>query len=91
MMYEEVIRDFAQRTQKNLQAIEYLLKKRKEGREVPEVFETTQLVNSTLGLLVFPQQQFVNDIPATPINELKKMGWPVPKVCSGFPQVKNLN
>jgi hypothetical protein len=91
MMYEEVIRDFAQRTQKNLQAIEYLLKERKEGRDVPEVFETTQLVNSTLGLLVFPQQQFVDDIPETPINELKEMGWPVPKVCSGFPQVEDLN
>ncbi len=50
MMYEEVIRDFAERTRAKLRAIEQL---EAEGRDV---YEVTQLVNSTLGHLVFPQQ-----------------------------------
>ncbi len=48
MMYKEVIQDFARRTRKNLEAIDRL---HAEGRQV---YEVTQLVNSTLGLLVFP-------------------------------------
>lgn len=61
MMYEEVIHDFAQRTRKNLKVIESL---QEAGLEV---FEVTQLVNSCLGLLVFPQQNFVKKIPHTPL------------------------
>ena len=85
MMYEEVIRDFATRTQKNLRAIEGLQAKGSE------VYEVTQLVNSTLGLLVFPQQEYVDRIPETPLDELRRSGWPVPRCRLGSDQVQNLN
>lgn len=85
MMYEEVIRDFAERTRANLRAVEEL---RAEGKEV---YEVTQLVNSTLGLLVFPQQEYVDRIPHTPLEQLKQDGWPIPRIRGGFQQVSDLN
>ncbi|PKL50857.1 MAG: hypothetical protein CVV37_06975 [Nitrospira bacterium HGW-Nitrospira-1] len=85
MMYEDVIRDFAIRTKRNLAIIEQL---HKNGMEA---YETTQLVNSCLGLLVFPQQRFIKRIPETPIEQLIQEGWPVPQVTGQFPQVANLN
>jgi len=71
MKYEHVIRDFANRTCKNLEYID-------NCREDPdiEVYEVTQLINSMLGLLVFPQQRFFNSIPETPLGELETQGWP---------------
>jgi len=85
MMYKEVIQDFARRTRKNLEVIDQL---HAEGREV---YEVTQLVNSTLGLLVFPQQEYVDQIPRTPLDELRRDGWPIPKVTGRFEQVRDLN
>lgn len=85
MMYEEVIRDFAVRTRDNLRVIEEL---HADGRSV---YEITQLVNSTLGLLVFPQQSYVDRIPRTPLDQLAKDGWPIPHVTDGFMQVVDLN
>jgi HEPN pEK499 p136 len=85
MLYEEVIQNFAKRTRKNLSIIEKL------ERDGEEVFEITQLVNSCLGLLVFPQQAFMDRIPKTPISELAEQGWPIPKVVDDFEQVSNLN
>jgi len=84
MIYEDLIRDFAGRTQKNLCAIERL---RADGQEV---FETTQLVNSMLGLLVFPREQFIDQIPKTSLLELREAGWPVPIVPNEFSQVTDL-
>ena len=84
MMYENVIRDFAIRTKKNLEIIERL---HKNGMEA---YETTQLVNSCLGLLVFPQQHFIERIPKTPMEQLIQEGWPVPQVTGQFRQVANL-
>ena len=85
MMYEEVIRDFAERTRANLRAIERL---QSEGGRV---YEITQLVNSTLGLLVFPQQKYVNQIPHLPLEQLEQHGWPIPKIRGDFRQVSDLN
>ncbi|MBI4963386.1 MAG: hypothetical protein HY913_08915 [Desulfomonile tiedjei] len=85
MMYEQVIRDFAKRTLGNMRVIDEL---KEQGREV---YEVTQLVNSTLGLLVFPQQEYVKRIPNTPLDQLTRDGWPVPKVGKGFDQVQDLN
>lgn len=84
MMYEDVIRDFAIRTKKNLAIIEQL---QKNGSEA---YETTQLVNSCLGLLVFPQQHFIKRIPETSREKLIQEGWPVPKVTDQSRQVANL-
>ena len=55
-----------------------------------EAYEITQLINSCLGLLVLPQQRFMESIPKTPIIELEQDGWAIPKVTGQFPQVKNL-
>jgi len=84
MMYEEVISDFAQRTKKNLEVIEQL---HKDGKEA---YETTQLVNSCLGLLVFPRERFIDRIPEIPMEQLIEDGWPEPKVLGEFEQVANL-
>lgn len=84
MRYEDVVRDFALRTQANLRAIERL---RAQGEEV---YEATQLINSTLGLLVFPREEYVDRIPAIPLAELRAQGWPVPDVTPNFKQVKDL-
>jgi len=85
MMYEEVIQDFAERTRTSLRAIEKL---RTDGKDV---YETTQLINSTLGLLVFPQQEYVNQIPRIPLEKLEQEGWPIPRVQGNFEQVSDLN
>ena len=84
MRYEDVIKDFARRTQANLRAIERL---REAGHEV---YEATQLINSTLGLLVFPKEEYFDRIPETPLDELVAEGWPVPTVTGRFEQVSDL-
>jgi len=84
MMYEDVVADFAKRTRKNLEALERL---QNQGEEV---FEATQLINSMLGLLVFPREEFVGRIPEKPLTDLKAEGWPVPRMRPGFSQVPNL-
>lgn len=50
--YHDVLKDSAKRTQKNLEFIE----KTKRDSPFIEVFEVTQLINSLLGLLVFPKE-----------------------------------
>jgi len=54
-------------------------------------YEVTQLIYSTLGLLVFPEQQFYDKIPETKLSDLEKEGWPIPRVHGRYPQVDNLN
>ena len=85
MNYGDVVRDFARRTRANLEAIDRL---KSQGHEV---YETTQLINSMLGLLVFPQQRYVAAIPKTPLADLQRDGWPIPRVRGTFKQVRNLN
>lgn len=84
MEYQHLIEDFARRTRDNLQRLNAL---KTSGIEV---YEVTALVNSMLGLLVFPQQRYVDSIPETPIDELASQGWPIPSVVGNFPQVSNL-
>ena len=86
MMYEEVIADFAQRTAANLNAIRAMRARDSKA----DVYEVTQLVNSMLGLLVFPQQRYMDRIPETSIAELERDGWPIPSVIGDYPQVKDL-
>lgn len=86
MEYTNLVRDFAQRTLMNLEAIEAAV----ENNANAEVFEVTQLVNSMLGLLVFPQQRFFNNIPTTPVEELRRSGWPVPIMMGSPPNADNL-
>ena len=57
MMYVDVVRDFVIRTRLNLEYIE------KGGREKPgQVYEATQLINSMLGLLIFPVEKYLAHI-----------------------------
>jgi len=84
MMYEDVVAEFAWRTHENLHAIELA------AGQGPGVFETTQLINSMLGLLVFPREEFVDRIPRTPLADLRKQGWPLPRVRPGFAQARDL-
>jgi len=70
--YEELVGDFAQRTKRNLELIEQYPSEDAQGG----AFEVTQLVNSMLGLLVFPQQRWFDRIPLTPVPELVSGGWP---------------
>lgn len=86
MIYEpdRVVQDFAQRTQANLDAIRRL---RAEGQPV---YEVTQLMNSLLGLLVFPKEKFFEVLPNMPLNQLKREGWPVPVISGPYRQARNL-
>lgn len=86
MMYEDVIADFARRTKANLQIIRQLAR---QGGGT-SAFEVTQLVNSMLGLLVFPQQGYINRIPEIPLADLVSKGWPIPEVIGDHPQVSDL-
>lgn len=84
MNYLDPITDFAFRTKQNLETIERL------NRNSYTVFEVTQLINSCVGLLIIPQQEYWNRIPQKPIAELINEGWCVPEVYEDFPQVNDL-
>lgn len=83
MDYEDLVADFAERTRSNLDVLQ------KAQASGERVYEVTALVNSLLGLLVFPQQRFVELIPETPIAELRAQGWPVPTVDGEFEQMRD--
>jgi|CEGF01.1.fsa_nt_gi hypothetical protein len=84
MEYKSLVKDFARRTQKNLDQVRIL---KANGLES---YEVTALINSMLGLLIFPQQKYIDEIPETPLEKLAELGWPIPKVTGDFHQVKNL-
>ena len=84
MDYTNLVEDFARRTRENLQVL-HAAQARGE-----RAYEVTALVNSMLGLLVFPQQKYVNSIPETSLGDLSMQGWPIPEVLGDFPQVPNL-
>lgn len=87
MQYEdELVLDFAQRTMRNLEFIE-------QNLDEPEfeVFEVTQLINSLLGLLVFPQQKFFDKTPEIPLKDLVDLGWPKITFTEHREPRKNLN
>jgi hypothetical protein len=95
MTYQDVVRDFAQRTKKNLEVIEKLQDDHRGhtgeiDQEEVEVYEVTQLINSMLGLLVFPQQEYFEHIPEISLADLANQGWPKPLVTGTYPDVKTL-
>ena len=83
MYYQNLIHDFAERTRANLDTLRRL---QSEG----PTYEVTQLINSLLGLLVFPEEKFFKDIPETPLSELEAEDWPIPKVSGNFEQARHL-
>lgn len=93
MKYDNVLYDFISRTKANLEFIEKHATSLSEvnGEGKPELysqeikaFEVTQLVNSLLGLIVFPQQHYRNKIPKISLTKLEAMGWPAPLVEGEF-------
>ena len=84
MEYKDLVRDFAERTRANLALV------RAAAKTGQNAYEVTQLINSMLGLLVFPQKEFYEKIPETTLADLEKEGWPIPRVCGSYPQVLNL-
>ena len=84
--HEDLVADFARRTRENLET----LRKVQEVHRDWSVFEVTQLINSMLGLLVFPQQQYFDRIPETAMPVLVEQGWPVPRVTGNYPQANDL-
>lgn len=86
MDYQDLVRDFAHRTRDNLATLRNL----QEMRPDAKVYEVTQLINSMLGLLVFPQQRYFDHIPETTLGELESRGWPIPEVEGNYPQVRSL-
>ena len=68
MTYEEFVKDFAERTVENLEIVENNVEKNNDG------YEVTQLINSMIGLLIFPQQKYYEEFPEKyPNDDIKKM------------------
>jgi len=85
MNYENPVLDFAHRTRKNLEYIESC------SRDADSlVYEFTQLINSLLGLLVFPKEKFWESLPETPLTDLVAKGWPDIKPVQGKLEEDNL-
>ena len=81
MVYINVVKDFAERTKRNLENI----RKTSQNESQTKVCEVTQLLNSMLGLLVFPPQQYFETIPKVPLSDLEAKGWPKIKQSPDFP------
>ncbi|MCB9720070.1 MAG: hypothetical protein H6756_04280 [Candidatus Omnitrophica bacterium] len=86
MEYNSLIKDFAYRTRKNLE----LLEERQRTNADSEYYEVTQLINSLLGLLVFPQQRYFELIPTKSIEQLMNEGWPIPQTMGDYQQAADL-
>lgn len=86
MIYEpdHVVLDFAKRTQHNLAVV------RKLSASGEEVYEVTQFINSLLGLLIFPKEEFFQVTPTTPLARLASEGWTIPLAGYGNPAPRDL-
>ena len=80
MNYQELVKDFTKRTMSNLDAIDKLLEAQQNKEEEITVYETTQLINSCLGLIVIPKETWLDNIPETSLVKLKADGWPIPEL-----------
>jgi hypothetical protein len=76
--YRNTLYDFIRRTKQNLETIESGSKAKPN-----EYFEVTQLINSVVGLLMFPKEAVYEEIPATPLDELRQRGVPLPTILHG--------
>ena len=73
---EDIVREIARRTRRNLDVI----KAQADGQDEhdPKVYEVTQLINSLLGLIVFPNEEWVKKQPDEDLSVLFGQGWPNP-------------
>jgi hypothetical protein len=82
--YEDMARDFVERTLRNLQAARGLA----HSGEVP--FEVTFLINSLLGLIVVPHEQMQDRLPTRTFRELQADGWELTVVSGTEPGPSDL-
>jgi hypothetical protein len=75
-----LVKVFAERTRANLETI----------KKIRPDFKITQLINSCLGLLVFPRKACRDRIPKIPLDDLVSRGWPIPSIEAGVQQVVHL-
>ena len=85
MENKDLIKIFAKRTLKNLNAIEKLKKQN------AQVYEVTQLINSILGIMIFPRERDLTKIPNKTYIELRNEGWPAINTTNQFAQIKSLD
>lgn len=81
---KDLVEEFAKRTIANLNTVEKLAAARKP-QEIKDhgPYEVTQLLNSCLGLLVFPHERLGWKIHSLPWVQFEQEGWPVPKSVKG--------
>ncbi len=84
MEYRDLVKDFATRTQHNLRIITDC------QRSGNEAYEVTQLINSMLGLLVFPQQRYYERLPSLTMSRLRELGWPEPILKGDIGELEDL-
>lgn len=70
---EQMLQDYAERTLKNLNYLEMCVTS--YGRQV---YEVTQVINSLLGVVVFPHEMASASIPALALETLPPAQWPEP-------------
>lgn len=83
-----IVQDFAQRTLENLEFIETQVDEYRNKRSMVQVFEVTQLINSLLGLLVFPKEEFYQQRLQS--IDIRSLGWVKIIQDTDFPQFTDL-
>jgi hypothetical protein len=89
MEYKDVLADFARRTLQNLAYIRRLEEAQKDSGvslECLSAFPVTQQVNSLLGLIVFPKENYQKHIPKKTLAELVAEGWPSLRITRPYPE-----
>ena len=63
--------DFVRRTESNLQQIEFLQAKDEKNNSKHRFFEITQLINSCIGLVIFPYERAFDYLPDIELKNIK--------------------
>ena len=98
MNHQSLVHNFVVRTKANLAVIEDIARIKSHTspnsaitQQERSVYEVTQLINSLLGLIVLPQQNYFDEIPLT-LADLERAGWPRPSIQGKLPKdLNNLN
>jgi hypothetical protein len=89
MEYKNILADFAERTLANLKQIRCLdAAQERDGVSAGErsTYPVTQLINSLLGLIVFPKENYGRHIPTKTLAELVQEGWPNLEITHPAPE-----
>lgn len=87
MEYEKIVQDYARRTRRNLEMVDKLY------REVPkaEVNQTSQLINSLFGMLMFIDERLIKKMENPTLEELERQGWQALKLRGEYSRPKRLH